>query len=234
MQKLDPKPGMGFVLREAGTHQRLRSLMGKTGRIADVHPSGLLFVQFPETRVPMPLPPAFGEVVPASALVAASAQTEPAAGHPARVFRIEVPLPFLELSPNARPNRFAKADATKRYRAAVGEILCQQVFTAVCVHPLRTPAVLDLDFYQHRPTYKDTIIAVGRSWYAASQFAYPTDADNARASFKAGQDALADAGVLANDDAKHLVAGYTRIHSGAEAGGKTYLLMTLTEAEATK
>jgi hypothetical protein len=76
--------------------------------------------------------------------------------------------------------------------------------------------VVDLDFFLAR--------APGDRWSY-----YPQDEDSARASFKAGQDALQDVGWIKTDSAKHVRIGYTRLHRTAKQhGGRRGIVLTLT------
>ena len=76
-------------------------------------------------------------------------------------------------------------------------------------------ATLHLDFYQAR-------IAGNRSKCISR------DLSNAIASFKAGQDALADAGVIVSDSHKYLDVGKTRLFNTVkEHGGRRCVLVSL-------
>ena len=62
----------------------------------------------------------------------------------------------------------------------------------------------------------------------------PRDASNGLSAFKAGQDALIDAGVIVGDDAQHLVLGSVEIerHRGHRLGQcQSGVLVTLTEVD---
>jgi crossover junction endodeoxyribonuclease RusA len=129
-------------------------------------------------------------------------------------YEITVPLPPKALSPNARVHWAVKAKVTKQYRAA-----CAMAYHCSRVPPLFPPVKIHLDFYLARvPLAYDAYFA--------------KDADNARSSFKAGQDALADAGIIPSDGQRYLRMGETRLHTRAkEHQGRCCVVVTLEEVE---
>lgn len=121
---------------------------------------------------------------------------------------IEFPLPPRELSANPKsPGAWRrKSEATKKYRYYCGncallakrEAFRQERF----FFPSLKPVVLHLHFY-YGPT------PLNPNTYRAR------DCANAIISFKAGQDALVDAGILFNDSAKYLKMGETVLFTKA-------------------
>ena len=97
-----------------------------------------------------------------------------AAAQPGIVFTL--PLPPRESSPNARPHHMAKARAAKAYRAKV------RMLTSSALRG-------------KRPLYPEAMLEL--HWIHKT--AHRLDSTNAIASFKAGEDGLADAGLLLND-----------------------------------
>lgn len=95
---------------------------------------------------------------------------------------ITLPWPYKGLSPNDRPHRMAKAAATKRYRRDVAGIAL-----SAGAHLHKAAKGLHITFHP-------------------KTFGPAPDRDNCIASFKAGQDGLADA-LRVND--RDLTVGYT-------------------------
>ena len=91
---------------------------------------------------------------------------------------IRLAWPPEELDPNKRPNRWAKADATRSYRYA-SKIDARKAMDCKTEYPLKAPVEALVTFYVTR----------GRG----------PDNDNASAMLKAGWDGICDAGILAND-----------------------------------
>ena len=134
------------------------------------------------------------------------------------MYTVEVPLPPAECSSNqhgqSRRAGFKRSAAVKLYRADCGVLYAQAAKKGNWPVPF-PKAVLHLDFYQAR-------IAGNRTKCIS------LDVSNAIASFKAGQDALADAGVIVSDSHKYLDVGKTRLFNTAkEHGGRRCVLVSL-------
>lgn len=94
---------------------------------------------------------------------------------------IELPLPPRALHPNARAHHMVRARAAKKYRDTVGWLAIEAMQKAGLDRPAWTAATLQLEYVFATPRRRDD--------------------DNLNAWFKAGRDALADAGLVANDSA---------------------------------
>lgn len=125
-------------------------------------------------------------------------------------YSLELPLPPKQCSPNGRYHWAEKAKEVKAYRQAVGEYL---FYVHKLAGAFEMPVIIDLEFYLCR---KDV------------NYYYPRDEDNARASFKSGQDALVDAGVVPSDSKKNVRAGSVKLYTRAkEHKGRTCVVMTI-------
>lgn len=135
-------------------------------------------------------------------------------------YSIELPLPPKGVSPNGRGKHWgAKAKAQASYRAQCAWRMREMKWGASTA--LTVPVRVHLDFYLCRQP-GDT-----RDYF-------PMDEDNARASFKAGQDALKDVGVIEQDSKKFLRVGETRLHTTKkEHQGRTCVVLTLEPIEET-
>lgn len=146
-------------------------------------------------------------------------------------YQIELPLPPKALSPNFRGHTRERARWVKRYRYC-----CLQFYKAaklptiiaapspqaapVKVAPIK-PVIVHLDFY-----LAPKVSACGQKLPDGCY--RPRDEDGARGAFKAGQDALVDAGIIPDDSKKYVRMGYTKIHSTQKQhGGKTMVVLTL-------
>lgn len=99
-------------------------------------------------------------------------------------FSVRLPLPPVALSPNARVHWGAKARATKAYRTA-----CAWALSFAKPRGWKpVPVEIEIEYRHHK----------GCGGYR------PKDEDNAAASVKAAQDAMKDAGIIANDSRKFL------------------------------
>jgi hypothetical protein len=131
--------------------------------------------------------------------------------------QIEIPLPPIQLSPNARfmsMHWSQRSKWRKQYRRSVGFAI-----TAAKVAPVKMPVVIDADFYLCR--------AVGDE----SNY-YPKDEDNARASIKSAQDALVDTGIIEKDSRKSVKVGQTRLHATKrEHQGRRCVVLTIRTTE---
>jgi crossover junction endodeoxyribonuclease RusA len=116
---------------------------------------------------------------------------------------LRLPWPPPELSPNARPNRWAKARATAQYRAA-------------CYVDARSAAGPRRFWPQPPVTAKVVFVVPDKRKH---------DLDNCMASIKAAFDALVSVGLLVDDDSEHLrhAAPEMRVQKG-----KRYVEVTLT------
>jgi hypothetical protein len=134
---------------------------------------------------------------------------------PARTFTVDLLLPPKEASANYRGFTLAKAPALAAYRQS-----CKERYLLARLPILRSPVRIDLAFF-----LCPAAIPPGRI--------NPRDQDNARFSAKAAQDALQDAGVLADGDGHRFVkAGTTTLFTREdEHKGQAKLVMTLTEVE---
>lgn len=94
---------------------------------------------------------------------------------------IELPLPPRALHPNARAHHMVRARAAKKYRATVYWLALGTMQEAGLDRPAWMAATLQLEYVFAAPRRRDD--------------------DNLNAWFKAGRDALADAGLVANDSA---------------------------------
>ncbi len=115
-------------------------------------------------------------------------------------FVIEFQLPYRELSSNARVHYRTRAVWTAHYRQDCA-VIAREAMRAQQWLPTASQVRMDLLFG----------IKGGRK----IQRYQPTDLSNAVASFKAGQDALVDAGVILGDDKKRLSLGSIEITSKA-------------------
>ena len=112
---------------------------------------------------------------------------------------IEFPLPPRELSANYRGTTRGKAKTVRKYRSDCS--FCAILGSKGLDAPIPTLATLSLHFY-----YGGT----DSSCYRAR------DADNARYSAKALQDALVDVHILSGDSAKYLKMGETILFAKAK------------------
>jgi len=140
-------------------------------------------------------------------------------------YRFELPLPPKEASPNFHGHWRAKHKAVSAYRRACSSVLRDMITPAFV--PLEPPVKVHLDFYLCRSP--DVFMRWG-GLFEGDSFYYPRDGDNARASAKAAQDALIDAGFLKTDSNKTVQVGETRLHTTKkEHKGRTCLFVTLEE-----
>lgn len=94
-------------------------------------------------------------------------------------FTVRLPLPSIDLSPNARVHWAVKARATKAYRAA-----CALAFRVARPRDWKAcPVVIDIEYRAHR-------------WCGGY---HPKDPDNAISSLKGNFDAMKDAGIVRSD-----------------------------------
>lgn len=128
---------------------------------------------------------------------------------------IEVDLPPKALSPNAAGSHWrARHQAEKTYKQ-------QCAYRFACVGPLPPPITVHLEFYLGRGQATFDRVA-RRDRY------FPKDEDNARSSFKRGQDALIVAGVIPNDSIKYLHAGRIVLFTQAkDHGGRACVMVGL-------
>lgn len=112
-------------------------------------------------------------------------------------------LPPKECSPNGRYHWAVKSAAVKAYRSRVA-YECKRLLQCRHIQPITEKVQIDLTFYLYRgrdPMEK----------YVRECRYFPRDEDNARASFKAGQDGMVDAGLLRSDSKGYVRAGVTRL-----------------------
>lgn len=124
-----------------------------------------------------------------------------------RTLTLRLPLPLAELNPNARLHWAAKARAVRVYRQLV-----------------RWGAQAHTSLYRWQPLASACLSV--RFCYCGRRRAL--DADNALASFKAGVDALVDAGVLTSDAAKRVSYGSIaseHCKRGCKCGGYVELVI---------
>ena len=116
---------------------------------------------------------------------------------PKRRVTLTFPWPPKELSPNARPNRYAKASATREYREACGWLAVEQSLdeehVTIC---LNSPVLAIVTFH-----VKDK---------------HRRDIRNMEAALKPLWDGIVDAGILVDDDYKHLRHGESTVLVGKE------------------
>ncbi len=114
-----------------------------------------------------------------------------------------------ELRPNARPNRYAKASATKAYREQCGW---------ECHAPLKPPVL------------RSPVLAT-TTFYVTDK--RKRDMNNLDASIKALWDGIVDAGILVDDSSEHLQHGRSRLvrNLGGLATKGKYIEVTLEEVE---
>jgi hypothetical protein len=134
-----------------------------------------------------------------------------------RVFRVLLPLPYKRQSSNAtvatKQGRIAQAEATRVYRHHAA-----YAYREAEIPPLKTPVTVELDYYLDRKPFTEGLY-------------FPRDESNAIAAFKAGQDALADAGVVPGDGRKFVTQGPCRLHATKKSHGDTTgVVVTLREA----
>lgn len=135
---------------------------------------------------------------------------------------IEVDLPPMMCSSNwhgqSRRAGMKRSSVVKQYRNDCCVLFTQaaKALKIPCPLPFIT---LHLDFYQFR--------VIGDRSKCIS-----LDESNAIASFKAGQDALADAGIVASDSHKHVAQGAVRLfNTKKEHGGKRCIAVTIETKE---
>lgn len=130
-----------------------------------------------------------------------------------RQFRIELPLPPSECSPNARVHWGKKARAVREYREACGYLTVKQLGR----RRAQGQITIDLDFYLAKPKLPDGLCR-------------PRDPDNAISCCKAAVDSLRDSGLITNDSKKHVRIGNVNLHSTRkEHQGRSALVLTVTE-----
>lgn len=128
-------------------------------------------------------------------------------------YTVQLPLPPPEASPNTRAHRQRKAAAIRHYRECCGLLV-----RLAGVPAMRLPVRVDLEFFCGPGNRLERLYGVYR----------PKDEDNARASAKQIQDALKDAGVVPDDDAKNVRVGRTRIYrTPTEHEGRACVVVTL-------
>lgn len=128
-----------------------------------------------------------------------------------RQFKIELPLPPHECSPNARVHWGAKARAVREYREACGYLVVKQLGR----RRAQGQITIDLDFFLAKPKLPDGLCR-------------PRDNDNAIASSKAAIDSLRDAGLITNDSKKQVRIGNVSLHSTKkEHQGRSALVLTI-------
>jgi hypothetical protein len=185
-------------------HEKLRPYAQKIGEVVKAQDYGIFLVAFDNQIVD----------VPRGLLLKVEQDREPYHG-PARTFTITLALPPVEASANFRGHTKTKAVAIAAYRQE-----CRDAYLSARLPVLRSPVRIDLAFF-----LCPSAIPPGRI--------NPRDQDNARFSAKAAQDALQDAGVLAEGDGHRFVkAGTTTLYTREdEHQGQAKLVMTLTEME---
>lgn len=130
---------------------------------------------------------------------------------------VSLPLPPRELSPNGRFHHLAKARAVKAYRGS--SLLLIRQSRAKAGNPVFGHVVIDYEFY----------LAPARAGIDDGLYR-PRDVDNAIGAMKAFQDALRDAGLIANDSKRHVHIGDVRLYSNAkEHHGRHAVVATITE-----
>ena len=130
-----------------------------------------------------------------------------------RQFKVELPLPPIECSPNHRSHWGARARAVREYREACGYLTVKQLGR----RRAKGQVTIDLDFYLARPKLPDRLCR-------------PRDEDNAVACVKAAVDSLRDSGLLTNDSKKFVRVGNVHLHSTKkEHQGRIGLVLTVTE-----
>lgn len=142
---------------------------------------------------------------------------------PSRVstYRVELPLPPIDCSPNRGAAHWAIKHKARRSHAAS----CVRALKAAGIPPLQTPIRVHLAFYLCRPT--DTL---GK--FRVRDLYFPRDRDNAIASAKGAQDALKEAGIIPDDGARHVeIAPPDLFTRREEHQGRTCLVMTITTLE---
>jgi len=117
--------------------------------------------------------------------------------------KLLLPLPPKELSPNARPHYYSKAQAVQKYRIEVYVCACQS-----------TP---------DRRTLLNTKVRMTETYRIAGK--RKRDVRNLFAAFKAGEDGLVDAGILPGDDDSVLEHGAPKIERVASKKDEGVLVM---------
>lgn len=138
-------------------------------------------------------------------------------------YEIELPLPPKALSSNRNAHNrhwYCKAKAAKEYRQSCGMayLAARNAGRLPCFDK---PVIVHLHYYLRRIPHDDINY-------------YPKDEDNARGAFKAGQDALVDAGIIPADSRKFVHAGETRLFgTKKEHQGRTCLIVIIETLEDT-
>lgn len=142
---------------------------------------------------------------------------------------IEFPLPPRSAGPNYSGHWSTKRGKTGPntiYKCLCWTLLKDAINKGLMPERFNTKIRIGLDFYLCRGR-----TAQDKFWLQDRYF--PKDSDNARASFKQGQDAFALAGLVSSDHHRHVEAGETRLHStAAEHKGRSCVVVTIDTKEA--
>ena len=141
-------------------------------------------------------------------------------------YQIELPLPPKGCSPNVRGYWARHSGSKKEYRRYCWIKYVQAIREGALPETFKTPVTVHLVFYLANPKIGNTTAAELNQWYL------PRDVDNARISFKPGQDALADASLVPGDGQKHVLMGATTLLTiQRQHKGKSCVLVTFVEPD---
>lgn len=134
---------------------------------------------------------------------------------------VELTLPARELSPNSRPNRYAKAEAVKAARDGTALVARSAAVKQ------RWPYVMPQDARRFTVTIEAYLCKTAR---AGRGLYMPEDGDNLIAACKSHLDGLRDARVIGGDTAKHITINPPRLYTEpSEHQGRAALVLTIEE-----
>jgi hypothetical protein len=144
----------------------------------------------------------------------------------AEAWQIELPLPPKACSPNSGGHAKFHGEEIKAYRQ-----ICAAIYRAHSLPKLKAPITVHLEFFyaRHKPETRPDLYKWRprlKRWEFKGCVCH--DEDNARGSFKAGFDALQDAGIVERDSRKYVRQGYCTIRGTAkEHQGRTGVTVTI-------
>ena len=144
---------------------------------------------------------------------------------------INLPLPPAECSVNSNAGWRDKATKRKQYRTLCAILYQDYKNKGILPAKFQTPIKISLEFWYARSGQQFTTHYNRKGEVVRKAvFCFATDELNAAGSFKSGQDALQDAGMILSDSHKYVCNGETRIRSGDNNKEKKIgLVMTIEE-----
>lgn len=132
------------------------------------------------------------------------------------IFKIDLPLPPKQIGGNARGHSRQHAPWIAAYRLA-----CNNLYRQAKIGPLPTPITLELEFFLGPLTD-------ARGQKLPDNLYRPRDDDDAIRAFKAGRDALVDAGIVPNDSKQYVIQSRAFIYSKkSEHKGARKIVLTI-------